>query len=75
MAGFTDVTALGPEGVAWRTSRLCVDDLKIQRVTRDGIVCSCDNLGGTPTITLDPATGAQTEGTRFESVWPPDALA
>jgi hypothetical protein len=40
---------------------------------RGGIVCSCDNLGGTPTLTLDPVTGAQLDGTRLDSFWPTDA--
>ena len=70
-----DIVALGPMGVAWKTPRLCVDDLQVQEVGAAGIVCSCDNLGGTPTITLDPATGAQVAGTRLDSFWPPDSLA
>lgn len=72
---FIDIVALGPTGIAWRTPRLCVDDLEVREVGPTGIVCSCDNLGGTPTITLDPATGTQVEGTRLDSFWPPDALA
>jgi hypothetical protein len=71
----SDIVALGPTGVAWRTPRLCVDDLKIVSVTPGSVICSCDNLGGTPTIALDPATGAQIAGTRMASFWPPDALA
>ena len=70
-----DLVALGPTGVAWSTPRLCVDDLAIRQASRGGIVCSCDNLGGTATITLDPATGVQVDGTRLDSFWPPDALA
>jgi hypothetical protein len=72
---FFDIVAIGPTGIAWRTPRLCVDDLDVREVDAGGIVCSCDNLGGTPTITLDPATGAQVDGTRLDSFWPPDALA
>ena len=72
---FIDVVAIGPDGVAWATPRLCVDDLQVVRAGPTGIECSCDNLGGTPTITLDPRTGAQIAGTRLDSFWPPDALA
>lgn len=73
--GFTDIVAVGPGGVAWSTPRLCVDDLKVIRAHADGITCSCDNLGHSPTIELDPYTGTQTAGTRMSSFWPPDALA
>ena len=72
---FIDMVAVGPTGIVWRTPRLCVDDLEVREVRSDGIVCTCDNLGGTSTITIDPATGAQVDGTRFDSFWPPDALA
>lgn len=72
---FTDMRAIGPEGLAWSTPRLCIDDLKVRRTSRSGIVCTCDNLGGTPEIVLDPQSGLQTVGTRLDSFWPPDALA
>ena len=73
---FIDVVALGPSGVAWTTPRLCVDGLEVLHADRRGIVCSCDNLGGTPTtLTLDPMTGARLDGTRLDPLWPPDALA
>lgn len=72
---FFDIAALGPDGIAWRTPRLCVDDLQVQEIGPGGIVCTCDNLGGTPTIVLDRVTGAQVEGTRLDSFWPPDSLA
>jgi hypothetical protein len=70
-----DIVALGPTGLAWSTTRLCVDDLRVVQVGPRSIVCSCDNLEGSTTITIDPATGAQLEGTRLDSFWPPDALA
>jgi hypothetical protein len=72
---FIDMVAVGPSGFEWRTPRLCVDDLHVREVSPAAIICSCDNLGGTPTITLDPGSGAQLEGTRLDSFWPPDALA
>lgn len=71
---FIDIVAIGPDGVAWATPRLCVDDLQVVRADRTGIECSCDNLDGTSTITLDPRTGEQIAGTRLDSFWPPDAL-
>ena len=72
---FIDIVAIGSDGVAWATPRLCVDDLQVVRADRMGIECSCDNLGGTATITLDPRTGEQLAGTRLDSFWPPEALA
>ena len=72
---FSDLVAVGRTGVAWRTPRLCVDDLEVWHAGPGGIVCSCDNLRGTPTITLDPTTGLQVEGSRLDSFWPPDTLA
>jgi hypothetical protein len=65
---FIDIVALGPRGVAWRSRRLAVDDLRVTRAVGDVIECSLDNPGGTPTITLDSATGEQTDGTRLN--WP-----
>jgi hypothetical protein len=72
---FDDIVAIGAAaGIAWRTPRLVVDGLRVVTASADGIVCTGDNLGGTETIELDPATGAQTAGTRMDSFWPPDAL-
>jgi len=73
-----DIVALAPSGVAWRTPRLCLDDLRVRRADRDGIVCSIDNTAagwGAGEIVLDPVSGVQVAGTRFDSFWPPDALA
>jgi len=73
-----DILALGPSDVAWRTPRLCLDDLQVRLADRDGIVCSCDNSAagwGRGEIVLDPTSGAQVAGTRFDSFWPPEALA
>jgi len=39
------------------------------------IECTLDNLGGSPTITLDATSGQQLTSTRLDSFWPPDALA
>ncbi len=71
---FIDIVAVGPEGVAWKTPRLAVDDLRVLSVAGGLIECSLDNMGGSPTISLDAATGEQVAGTRLGSFWPPDAL-
>ena len=74
----TDILALGPSDVAWKTPRLCLDELEVRHAARDGVICSCDNSAagwGRGEIVLDPTSGAQVSGTRFDSFWPPDALA
>ncbi|MDQ3641180.1 MAG: hypothetical protein M3450_06895 [Actinomycetota bacterium] len=63
-AGFLDLVAIAPVGIAWRTPRLCVDGLEVHHAGRTGIECSCDGDGKRP-ITLDPATGEQIDGTRL----------
>ena len=72
---FIDIVAIGRDGIAWRTKRLAVDDLRVIRATSDVIECSLDNLGGSSEIAIDAATGEQIEGTRLDSFWPPDVLA
>ena len=72
---FIDIVAIGAEGVAWRTPRLAVDDLRVVNTSGGIIECSLDNLGGSSTISIDAATGRQVDGTRLDSFWPPDALA
>jgi hypothetical protein len=70
-----DLVAIGARGIAWRTPRLAVDGLRVLTAAANSIICSCDNLGGSETISLDPQTGEQTAGTRLDSFWPPDAIA
>ena len=72
---FMDIVAIGASGIEWASPRLAVDDLRVTSTSGGLIRCSLDNLGGTPTITLDAATGEQRDGTRLDSFWPPDALA
>jgi hypothetical protein len=50
-----------------------IDDLWVRRAARDTIVCSGDNLGGTPEFELDPQTGDQTAGTTLGSFRSPGA--
>lgn len=61
-----DIVAIGADGVAWRTLRLVVDDLRVERADERSIVCSGDTLGGTPTIEVDARTGDQVGGTRLD---------
>ncbi len=74
VVGPVDLVAVGGDGVAWATPRLAVDDLRVDHVEGNTITCSLDNLGWSPTISLDVATGEQIAGTRFDSFWPPDVL-
>jgi hypothetical protein len=41
-----DMVALGPSGVAWRSPRLAVDDLRVVDVDERGIHCTADLLAG-----------------------------
>jgi hypothetical protein len=75
LVSFTDMIALGADGVRWKTRRIALDGLRVVGASADEIVASCDNLEGSDTIVLDARTGDQTGGLRFESFWPPDALA
>ena len=62
-----DIVALGPEGLAWRTERLVVDDLRVESASGDRIVCSGDLPDvDRPKIVLDPQTGTQTHGARLK---------
>jgi hypothetical protein len=63
LVGFSEIVAVGPLGIAWKSRRLCLDDLVVLSTSPLGIVASGTNLGGTPTLTVDPATGEQTGGT------------
>jgi hypothetical protein len=68
---FSDIAALGLTGIAWSSKRLCVDDLRVVGVSADRITCTCDNLGGSPTIAVEPTTGEQTAGTTMRDLgWP-----
>jgi hypothetical protein len=62
-----DIVALGPEGVAWRSRRLAVDDLRVVSVDDSGIRCTGDMLSGEPVdVVVDPATGEVTAGPRLD---------
>lgn len=58
LAGSTDIVAVGPQGVAWRSPRLGMDDLRVLDANQSGIRCSVAALGGHPVpIVLHPALG------------------
>lgn len=67
---FTDIVAIGTAGVAWQTPRIALDDLWVESADAHSIVCSVKTFDLPPTIVLDPASGEQTEGASFSSVWP-----
>jgi hypothetical protein len=57
LATWTGIAALGPEGLAWRESRIALDGLQIL-ATSPYLLCRVDDLkGGTDQVRLDPATG------------------
>jgi hypothetical protein len=55
---FTDLVAIDPVGLLWRTDRLVLDDLMLVGATRESIVVRGSTLeGGVAQVTLDPRTG------------------
>lgn len=75
LVSWTNILAIGESGVAWRTARIALDDLRVEVADARAIVCTGDMLGHPPRLELSPATGEQIGGTRFDSFWPPDATA
>lgn len=66
LVSFTDITAIGVDGVAWESDRLALDDLSIVSASKDGIVCEGYFGGERPSrFTIDPATGKQISGPVF----------
>jgi hypothetical protein len=68
LVDYTSIVAVGSSGTAWATPGLCLDDLYVVQATPSQIVCTCDNLEGSDTLTLDPRNGRQTGGSR--RAWP-----
>jgi hypothetical protein len=55
---FTDIVAIGPNGIAWRSPRLAVDDLQVLHADSSGIRCSGYFLGDSlEEFVVDPASG------------------
>jgi hypothetical protein len=70
-ARFSDVVALGSQGVAWKSEHVVVDEIAISHASASAIVCTGENFGGSPTIWLDPASGEQIAGTTMKDLgWP-----
>jgi hypothetical protein len=73
---FSEAVALSDQGIAWRTERIALDGLRVDRVNGSEIHCAADNLeGGWDALVLDASSGRQSSGRRFGSIWPPNALA
>lgn len=54
----SEMTAVGPDGVAWQSGRLASADLKVVSIDQDRIVCTGYDGGEFPVeIIVDPATG------------------
>lgn len=54
----SEMTAVGPDGVAWQSGRLAAADLKVVSIDQDRIVCTGYDGGEFPVeIIVDPATG------------------
>jgi len=56
-ANFTDLTAYGPEGIAWQSGRLVADDLKIVSLEGAHLRVSCYAWGADVEFLVDVATG------------------
>lgn len=65
-----DLTAIGPDGRAWSSERLCLDGLRILDATADGIRCAGEVLGGVEELIVDPDDGQVRSGPRFLDRWP-----
>jgi hypothetical protein len=63
---FSDIVALGPTGVAWKTSRVAWDGLVVPTADADSIQCTADALCAIDRVVLDTDTGRQTEGIWLE---------
>jgi hypothetical protein len=62
-----DMVALGSDGVAWRSPRLAVDDLRVVSADEVGIRCVGELLAGGPSsLVVDPRTGQVRSGPRLE---------
>lgn len=66
---FFDLIRVGKHGIAWRSRRLCLDDLRIDEVTSDRVVCSGEFIPR-DTIVVDLDTGQRLSGPDFADAWP-----
>jgi hypothetical protein len=67
ICSWIDITALASDGIRWRTKRLVLDDLHIERVRGDQIECRGAALGSaTPArMTIDARTGEVIAGVAY----------
>lgn len=69
LVSFTNIVAVGPGGIAWRSPRLVLDDLRVQEVTADGIHCTGYDLrDSAEEILVDPTDGRVLNGPRLEGL-------
>jgi hypothetical protein len=63
LVSFIDIVVVGPQGIAWHSPRLALDDLHVMHADADGIHCTADMLDGSQVpITVDPTTGLVVAG-------------
>jgi hypothetical protein len=66
LVGFTSLTAVGRDGVAWTTEPLALDDLKVVAIREDVIVCTGTSLEYlADEIVVNAVTGARLSGPRL----------
>jgi hypothetical protein len=64
---FMDIVAIGTEGIAWRSPRLAVDDLRVLRADAGGVHCVGYLLGDSlQEFVVDPANGRVSAGARLD---------
>lgn len=70
--GFTEIEAHGPAGRIWRSERLVLDDLEIERIEGGLVHCRGSDLGDqlagdkSHVVVLDLMTGRVVSGRRFQ---------
>jgi len=63
LVGFSAISAVGHDGIAWSTGRLALDDLKVVRIEPERIVCSGSFGEPLPSeVVVDPRDGTRISG-------------
>jgi hypothetical protein len=70
LASFSGLTAIGPQGQAWTSERLCLDDLRILDADEHTISCCGSFLEGSEGFAVGTHTGQHQAGRRFLDSWP-----
>lgn len=63
LVGFSELTAIGRDGIVWRSERLALDDLKVVRIEQGRVVCT--GYFGEPIhseVVVDPREGSRISG-------------